>query len=287
MSKKYLLLFIFTFLLIALLFPKFSSAAADHLVISQVQIAGTTADDEFVELFNPTESNVDLSTYKLTRKNSGGVTEVNLVASLSGTIASNGYFLIGHGTGYDGSAPLDKIYSAPSNALTNNYSVLLYSSNNLIDKVGFGSSPEFETAVFPTNPPANGSIRRIDNNDTNNNSVDFELLQASDPKNSSFVSATETPIASPTPNPIETVSPTSTPSPSPSLSPTNTPSPTPLRPSPTDFAGQAPTPKPEKNKHRDKHEIKLPFGFRCGFDRHEFEFKNHHFKYYKFHFGRR
>lgn len=92
-----------------------TAAIVSHFVISEVQISGdgaTPASDEFVELYNPANTAVVMDNWKLTRKNSAG-TEANLVASLDGT-------------GYNGSTSLDVPYSAPSNALTNNYTVLLH-----------------------------------------------------------------------------------------------------------------------------------------------------------------
>src|SRR5689334_1765983 len=70
------------------------SAATNHIVISQIEITGSSANDEFVELYNPTSSSVNLSKWKLTRKNSAG-SEGNLVASLSGVMLPHSYFLIG------------------------------------------------------------------------------------------------------------------------------------------------------------------------------------------------
>src|SRR3989344_2714382 len=97
-KKQVILLFssLFLLLIVILLFKAKStySALATYVVISEVQIGGGVADDEFVELYNPTESSVDLSGWRLTRKNTAGTTENNLVASLSGSIPAHGYFLI-------------------------------------------------------------------------------------------------------------------------------------------------------------------------------------------------
>ncbi|OGM73748.1 hypothetical protein A3H21_03125 [Candidatus Woesebacteria bacterium RIFCSPLOWO2_12_FULL_42_8] len=255
--KLFLTLFLFTFLLYK--FPlQARSAVASHLVISEVQISGdggVPASDEFVELYNPTDTAIVMESWLLTRKNGAG-TEANLVSELNGTVPAHGYFLIGHETGYNGATSLDVPYSAPSNALTSNYAVLLYDNTNApVDKVGFGNNPDgFETAVFDQNPEANSSVERkacplstdesmltvdlLNGNaeDTDDNSGDFVLREVSDPQNSS--SATETPncatpsgtpAASPTESPEESPTPIATPTPTiePSPSPTATPEPTP------------------------------------------------------------
>ena len=53
----------------ALFFPQKVRSAAAHIVISEVQVGGTNANDEFVELYNPTSVTIDLSGFRLVRKN--------------------------------------------------------------------------------------------------------------------------------------------------------------------------------------------------------------------------
>lgn len=219
-------------------------SAANHIVISQVQIRGSTlANDEFVELYNPTDSVVDLTNWKLKRKNSIG-TEANLVASMSGSIASKHYFLVAS-SDYAGSVVKDLTYSNNSNNLTSNYAVLLYNNSDTtpLDKVGMGTNADFEASAA-ANPADGGSIqRKIDETgghglDTDHNDTDFELLEISDPRNSTTVVVTPSPTASPT------ASPTESPSPTPISTPTETPTPTPTEsptPSPTQTSSPSPS----------------------------------------------
>jgi len=228
----------FTLLLLALfLVFGFSSSvvysANDHVIISEIQLAGATAKDEFIELYNPTQSDVDLAGYRLTKKPSGATSESNLIASMSGTISAGGYYLVAH-PDYGGTVLADSLYSAPSNTLSDNNILVLYSDAGVteLDKVGFGTAVEFEGTATVGNPVDNGSARRINNEDTDENSVDFELLEFSDPQNSASGSATPTPTESPTATP--TATPTESPSPTPSPTVTASPSPTPTQsPSPT------------------------------------------------------
>ena len=41
------------------------SATASHVVISEIQIAGGNSNDEFVELYNPTNASVNLTGWRL------------------------------------------------------------------------------------------------------------------------------------------------------------------------------------------------------------------------------
>lgn len=238
-----------------LLHSKSVSAAVTHIVISQVQIAGATTDDEFVELYNPTNNPVDLSGYRLRRESQSGGSPSNLVASMSGVIPAHGYFLIAFPVSYTGSATPDAFYSATSSAIAPNNTVLLYSDAGitLIDKVGIGIAVDNETASAAT-PSAGGSVqRKLDDTlghglDTNNNSSDFEVLITSTPRNSSVKSPSPTinpsptanPTSTPVPSPTPTLEPSPTPTTEPSITPTETPTPSPS-PTPTTEPSVSPT----------------------------------------------
>ena len=176
---------------------------ASEVLVSEIQVAGQNGtNDEFVELYNPSGSDVNLTGWRLGRFNSGG-TYGNLVASMSGMIKAKGYYLVAH-TSYSGVPSADAFYSALSNALTNNYSVVLYSDAGMtqVDLVGMGTNTASEGAVV-ANPPANGSVERkalntstlasmvpggldaLEGNgeDTNNNNVDFVVRPQSEPQN--------------------------------------------------------------------------------------------------------
>lgn len=240
-NKKSSKIFLFTTLFgsVFLLTPNFIFAATDHIVISQVQVSGVSATDEFVELYNPTASTIDLTGWRLAKKVSSG-TQTNLITSMSGSIPSHKYMLITPQTGYAGSVPSDATYSSSSASVTSNNTVLIYSDSGftVVDKVGMGTATDFETATT-ISPDASQSVqRKIDDAngnglDTNNNLDDFAVLALSSPHNLNFIvptpSATPTPTATPSATPAQTQSPTptQTASPSPSSSPTQVPTPTP------------------------------------------------------------
>lgn len=249
--------------------PKSVLSVTSHVVISEIQIAGGSASDEFVELYNPTGDAVNITGWSLKRKPLDGDPETNITASLSGTLTPHGYFLIAKSPGYDGSVFPDVNYSS---SIASNNTILLYSGTevaSLVDKVGMGDATDKEASAI-ANPLANGSVERKANSlstpetmgpsgsdeqagngeDTDNNSADFIVRTVSDPQNSN--SAIEPPIVpTPTATPTNTPSPTETPAPTPTdtptptptetPSPTNTPTPT-ITPSPTVTPTITPTP---------------------------------------------
>jgi len=260
--KKIILPTIAVSFIFSLIFLSYNSSYAnskvDHPVISEVQVIGSSANDEFVELYNPTEFDIDISGWKLRKISSSG-TESPLVASLSGTIKSYGFFLIVH-PDVSANYQYDNLYSSDSYAISNNNAVILEDNASMeIDKIGWGSvpTPGYETLAI-IGPGSGESLERKASNtstlasmtneesfkgnsyDSNNNYNDFILRNIPEPQNSSSpieepekeVSPTETsseePTATPTEIPTQTPYPTFTPTPTeePTITPVNTPTPT-------------------------------------------------------------
>ncbi len=226
-------------------------AATSHVVIAQIQTRTTAnTQDEFVELFNPTNGALTIDGFKLTRKTAGG-TEHTLVASMSGVIPARSSLLVAH-PNYSGVVTKDVTYSSTSSATGNiavDNRVTLYDiSNGVIDEVGMGNATD-SAGISAPNPATNGSIvRKLDELsgrgvDTDNDADDFEVLTVSDPHNLLFVIQTPTPTISPTASPSST--PTATPTAT--ATPTTTATATPVEtatPSPTATATATPTVSP-------------------------------------------
>lgn len=171
------------------------------ILISELKSEGQSPKDEYIELYNPNQEDVDLTGWALKKKNSAGK-ESNLVSSeaFQGIIPAGGYFLIappasGDQEFYTGNVPPDLRYSGKSYSFTNDNTILLYNpAAELVDKVGFGNALDFETATT-TNPTKDMSIGRIwddslqNYKDEDNNFEDF-VLQDPTPKALNVLNAT-------------------------------------------------------------------------------------------------
>ncbi len=160
------------------------SSANTHIVISEIQIAGATANDEYIELYNPGGSAVELTGWSLKKKTGSGK-EYALAAAnrLEGKMIGAGkYLLLVNEEGYAGSISAD-VQWAKSNTLAAGNTILLYdAADAVIDKVGFGDAVDFETQAA-ADPESGQTLTRVANRDTDNNAADMQS-QTPSPKNS-------------------------------------------------------------------------------------------------------
>jgi hypothetical protein len=195
--------------LFSLIKTRVAYSATTHLVISEVQFAGDNgANDEFIEIYNPTNNPVDISTWSIQRKTateSPSFTKKNFTSPA--IVPAHGYYLIAH-TSYNGTVSADMTHGSFTLTSTGatiflvNDQILLTAGNeeSIVDKVAIGASAlHAEGSPFPTIPESEQSIERV-GDDTNNNSVDFILQTNPNPQNSGITPApTSVPTASPTP----------------------------------------------------------------------------------------
>lgn len=195
---------IYCYLLLAIINASSFHAKAqsvNHLVISQVYggggNTGATYKNDFIELFNPTNSTIDVTGWSVQYASSTGTSWSATL--LSGSIAPGHYYLIQGAAGTGGTTNLptpDAIGTlnlsgtAGKVALLNTTTVITSGtscpSTNVIDFVGFGSA----TNCSETSPTANlsNTTSAIRNNngctDTENNLSDFTTTGAPNPRNS-------------------------------------------------------------------------------------------------------
>jgi len=180
--------------------------SATHLVISQIQTngdGGTPADDEFVEIYNPTASAVSLNGLSLQYKSPIG-TSYSPFPLPNFSLGSNRWYLVAR-SAYNGTPAADATHTAflmgaagGNVFLVNGTAALPASSCSasalIIDKVAWGTGNCPETAVT-TVPAANNSVVRKpggssgSGQDTDNNSSDFLSQVPSSPHNSTTTPA--------------------------------------------------------------------------------------------------
>ncbi len=159
------------------------SSFVDHLVISQIQITGGAgnAENDFIEIFNPTSSTIDMSGWKLRKRTQSGTESSIKVFSNGGSISSLGIFRWANSK--DGFSEAIGAQASSTQTISNDSSIGLFDViGNLIDAVAWGSghtNPFVEGEVFGTNPGDKQILRRnyLDGVivDTNDNKKDFSL----------------------------------------------------------------------------------------------------------------
>ncbi len=154
-------------------------------VINEVQTAGASAGDEFVEIHNPCIGSIDLTGWKLVYRsasNSGGSDSTLL--SLTQNIAAGGYLLLG-GVSFSGTA--DAQFGRGVGLAAGGGAVGLRNpAGDLVDSVSYGTltAPNDLTEGAPASaPPASQSIARKPNGtDTDHNNSDFVIAATPTPK---------------------------------------------------------------------------------------------------------
>ena len=192
------------FVLISLLFFPLCfafGAEADHLIITEIQIAGDETANDFIEIYNPTDSEIDISKFQIrkkTEKAKEGNNESDPIIEFSeGTkVNSKDYFLWANSeNGYANLINADissekKLSSDNSIALLDNSGTKI-AERKIIDAVGWGggnANSFFEGSLFSQGINKNKSLERKRINgiykDTNNNDIDFEINENSSPTSS-------------------------------------------------------------------------------------------------------
>ncbi len=185
-------------------------SVADHVVISEVQIdsidgSGGTGDD-WIELYNPTANEIDLTDWHLGRDSNGGNLLTDKMKITDGTIPKSGFFLV---VSASAKTELKDLADAEWSGLTFDAHDVLYLANaditdsnpqgdqDVIDILGLeGCEPSTDAEGSPAPNPVGGeSIQRKMSDtededsygpaqDTDDNSADFFIQSDPDPQNS-------------------------------------------------------------------------------------------------------
>jgi hypothetical protein len=205
-------------------------AIANHVVISEVAVQGPTppgstsgANNEFVELYNPTDQDIDITGWKVQYKSATGDsysgTTLSATAPNRVKIKAHGYFLLGKSNGYvpgPGEPAADATYGFSLSGVASGGGHVrigpgLVDANvddpNTVDKLayGTGNSPEGGAGAAAPAPPASpmsyerkagvdatatsmgsGGAHETKGNgqDTDNNAADFVIRAVRQPQSS-------------------------------------------------------------------------------------------------------
>ncbi len=172
--------------------PAGATPAGDNVVINEASPGA-----KFVELYNPTDEDIDLAGLHISYYSTAGNPQCASQGALTGTIAPKGYYLVhmakdpvaalpqadavwgcGNAVGQNGGFSLS--IGAPA-AFTGNVD---HAALNVVDYVGLGSHTNFETqAATSSGTSAEKSVNRTKGADSDNNTADFTVADIS-PKNS-------------------------------------------------------------------------------------------------------
>ncbi|MDT4969744.1 MAG: endonuclease mitochondrial, partial [Acidobacteriota bacterium] len=178
-----------------------SPVSLDHVVISQIYGGGgnngSFYKNDFVELYNPTSNPISLTGWSLQYASAAGSSWS--VTDLAGTIGPGKYFLIRESQGAGGSADLPAADAVGNIAMSATSAKVALINNadslggacpvdpNIVDFVGYGASASCYEGTGPTATLSNSSaaVRKLaGDQDTNNNSDDFSLIDPPTPRNS-------------------------------------------------------------------------------------------------------
>ncbi len=222
-------------------------AGAEHLVISELLTGSASASDEFIEVYNPTASDVPLDGLELIYVSSSGATITRKATwDAAATALPPGRHLLVANESGTYAAIADATYGGGLAAAGGSVAIRVAGADTAIDAVGWGTavSTWLEGNVAAA-PPAGHSLERLpggvdgSGQDTDDNSLDFVERAQPAPENLASPPVPEPPVATPTMTPSPAASPTPTPTPMPT--PTPTPAPT---ASPTPASTPLHTPSP-------------------------------------------
>ena len=188
--------------------PEIAMGEIKRIVFSEIRVSGQNADDEFIELYNPLEEDVNLTGWKIKQKSSDSGSLVSGEYLENKIIPSKGYFLITNKQEgkYTGDVLADTTFNSVSYSLVDNQVIILSDEHNReVDRIGWGidrvdgecegsclsnlvAGNTFERKAqegSTSEDMVNGQDRLKGNGyDSDNNSLDFIIRAIGDPQNS-------------------------------------------------------------------------------------------------------
>jgi hypothetical protein len=186
-----------------------------HLVISEFRSRGPKgADDEFIELYNPSGAAVNIGTWMIKKSSGCGTSLSTLVTIPAGTILLSGQHYLVAATG-SSITNADRTY--PASLADNGGLALVNTLGTLVDQVGMCATTQYRegTTLVPLTGTSDQSYERKPGGatscyDTNNNANDFSLISPASPLNkaSPVILCAGVVTYTPTSTPTRTLTPT-------------------------------------------------------------------------------
>ncbi len=167
----------FPFIFFILLFtPLFASG----LIITEIQVEGEKADECYIKIYNPANTDTDISGYNLRKKTSTGTDSSVRVFPEGSVIESNNYFIWASSRDKSFPEKVEADIFSTQYLSRNNSVALLNKERVLIDAVAWGEGENQYLLGDPAKNPGEGQvIKRLEINGgysiRKDNSVDFSL----------------------------------------------------------------------------------------------------------------
>ncbi|MBQ7706240.1 MAG: lamin tail domain-containing protein, partial [Lachnospiraceae bacterium] len=226
LSALMALLMVFSLLPASALAAEVEQTLADHVVINQAYGGGgnngAVYTHDFIELYNPTDEDVDLDGWTVQYASAKGDFKANsgstrMVTELTGTIKAHGFYLIQEAAGNTPFKDLptpDKVDTINMGgkefkiALVKDSDVIKDNNDDsVVDFLGVGTANMYETEAAAAITNSTAAIRVADGVDTDNNKADFKA-DTPNPRNSSVSGEDPDPPSEPTDEPTTEPSPT-------------------------------------------------------------------------------
>lgn len=160
---------------------------ARRVVINEVQTgSAASANDEFIELYNPCRAPLDVGNWTLVYRSATGMSDVLVAQLANGQMIPGGGYLLIAGPAYAGTdaGAADQTYGTGRLAQAGGGLALRDATTTTHDSVGWGTATNIfvEGAAAPAPADGQSIARKPDGADTNHNDVDFQLAPTPTPK---------------------------------------------------------------------------------------------------------
>jgi len=160
----------------------YSCFANENPIISAVQTKGNNANDDFIEIYNPSCNDINISDWKIIKRTASGTESSIKVISHGTVIKAKSYFLWSN-SGFSETVRADQ---STVSILSDNYSIALFNDDKITDSItwGINSNPFFGSYFYSENLLKSQVLKKDADGDF---STEINYL----PKNSSIVNEAE------------------------------------------------------------------------------------------------